>query len=93
MCEGVSTVIPPRASALTSVFTSLVEIGSRPEVGSSSTSSSGLPTSADASATLRAMPLENPPTGRFATSSSPTIASSSRVRRAASRRGREQSPA
>ena len=89
----VRTVIPFFASALTSVFTSFVETGSSPDVGSSRTSSSGFPTSAEASATRRAMPLENPPTARLATSVSFTISSSWSARERASVRGSEQSPA
>ena len=86
-------VMPPALNALTSVFTSRVETGSSPLVGSSSTSSSGLPIKAEARATRRAMPLEKPPTGRRATDARPTISSSSSARRADVFRSSPHSPA
>ena len=65
--------------------------GSRPFVGSSSTTSSGECTSACASLTRWRMPVENVPISRRRSSSSPTWKSTSVARSTAMRRGRPRS--
>ena len=82
-------MVPASFSSISSLRTSRMPCGSRPFVGSSSTSSSGLRRSAPASPSRCFMPSEYAFTGRSSTFSIPTRSSASAIR---APRGRACSP-
>ena len=91
-CDENSTRMPrSRERRRTSSSISSRPCGSRPLVGSSSTTSSGECTSACASLTRWRMPVENVPIRRRRSSSSPTWKSTSLARSTAMRRGSPRS--
>ena len=84
---AISTEMPNVPRRATSASISSRPSGSRPAVGSSSSTSSGSPTSAWASLVRWRMPVENPLIGRNRASSSPTRSRMSDARWRAARAG------